>query len=349
MMSSPARRAFAGASAAALGVAIGQGVDFPHSHWAVITVLTLLRPGPESTGGRTLLRILGTVVGALLVVGVYGLADPQPRWIIPAAVGLIGLCYTLMQYTQSRYALVLLCVTASGFGLESLDDPLGAPSLVGYRVFHIVVASVLVFIMTTLLRYQDAGQAVTQSTTPTDAVDHGLRTMLACLLGLALCAVLEKPGFGGPVIITVCVLGARTDFTQALDVGIQRLVGALFGGVLSLAFFVFLLDYATGILSLMVVVFVAAWLCLVLIGIPSISYLVFQTGFVFAWSIGDLRTPAGDVWIPLDRMAQVALGGGLLLLTYLLPPRRGRSGEALPTRFGVSFSARTPDPPAGIA
>ncbi|MCG8434167.1 MAG: hypothetical protein MJA83_09065 [Gammaproteobacteria bacterium] len=121
------------------------------------------------------------------------------------------------------------------------------------------------------------------------------------------------------IVITVLVLGARTEFVGSLQVGIQRLAGALFGGTLCLAYFVLLLDWATSILSLMIIVFVVSWFCLLLISVPSISYLGFQLGFVFTWGVGDPAAPTGDVWVPRERMAQVAMGSAMLFLTYKIP------------------------------
>jgi len=313
------RRAFAGATAAALSVGIGHAMQIQHAHWGVITVLTLLRPGPESTAMRTLLRLFGTAGGALFVIALYGLGDPQPRIIVPAAVLLVGVCYGLMQFGEARYAFLLLAITGGGFGLDVLATPAAATALVGARVYYIVLGSILLFVTTQIFRFREPGQGVGEPPRVAAALDHGLRMALACALCLALAAAIERPDFGGALVITACVLGARTSFASSLQIGIQRLGGAVLGGTLAVAYYVFLLDLATSIYSLMVLAFLVCWVVLLLIGIPSISYLVFQIGFVFAWSIGDTRAPVGDVWIPLDRMAQVAMGSAVLLLVYQLP------------------------------
>jgi uncharacterized membrane protein YccC len=313
------RRAFAGALAAALSVGIGHAMQIPNAQWGVITALTLLRPGPEGTARRTVLRVLGTAAGALFVIGLYGLGDPQPHVIVPATVLLIGACYGLMPLVEARYGLVLLAITGGGFGLDVLGTPDAAPALVGARVYYIILGSLLLFVTTQIVRFSDPRQVVSEPPRVADALDRGLRMALTCMLCLALAALIERPDFGGSLVITACVLGSRPDFESSFQIGIQRLAGALLGGALALAYYVFVLDLATSIYSLMILVFLVSWVVLLLIGIPSISYMVFQIGFVFAWSIGDARAPVGDIWIPLDRMAQVALGSAVLLAVYELP------------------------------
>ena len=334
MRDTPARRAFAGASAASLGVAIGQIVEFPESHWAAITALTLLRPGQESTGGRTVLRVLSTGAAALFVVGLYGWGDPEPRWIIPSALTVIGVCYYLMHFTAARYALVLFSITAGGFALIALDEPLTAPGLVGYRAFHITVGSILVFVMCTLFRFRDPGNPAQDATPPGVALEHSLRVILACALGMVLAAVIERPEYGGAIVITICVLGARMDFAGSVQVGAQRFGGALLGGALALVYFIFILNWATSIWSLMLLVFCVSWFCCLLLGVPRLSYLGYQVGFVFIWGVGDPRAPTGDLWVPLERMAQVLMGSAVLLFVYALPLRI----------FGARWGFRAPAP-----
>ena len=306
------RRAFVSASAAAIGLGVGHAMTFPHSHWSVITALTLMSATADGTVRRTLWRVLGTIGCALGVVAAYGAADPQPEWIIGVSLVALLVGYTAMHYTRARYAALLFLPLGAGFGLEALTDPTGAPALVAYRAFFISLGAVLVWILSALFRCQVAPASAPPPPPLSEAVLHALRLTLASVLAMFLAVVIERAELAPLMVITVLVLGTVTTAPASRGVAVLRFGGALGGGLIAVAFYILLLDQTTGIWSLMLVVFVVTWFCALLMGIPSLSYLGVQIGFVFAWSIGDGPAPTGDIWIPLERMVQV--GGATLTL-----------------------------------
>ena len=206
MWTGTARGAFVAAGAATVGIGIGHAMMFPHSHWAVVTALTLLAPTADGTAQRTLWRVLGTLGSAVFVVAIYGVADPQPEWIILMSLIALVVGYTWMNFVKAKYAALLFLPLGAGFALEALNDPAGATALVGYRVFFIALGSVLVMVFSALLRCQWAPMPTPDPPTLIEALTHALRLTLASALALVFAAAAERADLAPLMVIVVFVV-----------------------------------------------------------------------------------------------------------------------------------------------
>ena len=310
------RRAFVGAFAASIGIGIGQAMPFPHAHWAVISTLTLLAPGAGATLHKTVARTLGTLLSMAIVVGLFAVADPQPQVLIPAFLATIALGFALMPFTPYRYAVFFALCLGPAFGVSGLLDPTGIVDLMGYWTFHITLGAVLTMLLMALFRFRDPPGANAEPVSLPEAATHAFRIGLAGILCVLIAAAIERPHYANLMLITVAVLGTQPSFAGARAKAKLRVSGALGGGGLAILYYAFVLDSATSIWSLMSVMFVVIWFCGLIIGLQPISYLGYQAGLVFAWSVADTTTPAGDVWAPLVRTAEVAMGSAALLVAH---------------------------------
>lgn len=317
------RRAFVAAFAAAVGMGIGHAMSFPHSHWSVITALTLIAPAADGTWRRALFRVLGTGASAIGVIALFGLGDPAPQRLIPVGLGILVLGSLLVPYTRAQYAVVLFLLLGAAFVIIGLDTPALAPSVVGYRVFFILLGAILVSLGCTVLDCS-RGPSVSPPPPPLlQSVDHAMRVGIAGALCLLLAAAVDRQEIAAMMFITTIVLSMVTDPRGARGKGALRFGGALAGGIATVGIYVFLMESMTSIYSLMTVVFVVVWFCGLLVSSPSVSYLGVQAGMVFAWSLGDSAAPEPDLITPLTRMFQVMAATLILMAVYRVRvPRR---------------------------
>ncbi len=316
MSSLAIRRALVAAFAAAVGVGIGHGMTLGHSHWSVITGLTLIAPAADGTWMRACLRVAGTSACAIWVIALFGVADPQPQWIIFVSLAAMVLGFAIVPYTRAQYAVTLFLPLSAMFAMSALDAPETAPTLVGDRIFFIALGAVLVTLGCVVLRCERGAAGPPPAMTLTESLDRALRIGLACVLCSVLAAVVRRPELASMMWVTTLVLGLVTGHGARRDKASLRLGGALAGGITTVLVYVFLMDSMTSIYSLMVVVFVVTWLCGLLVSMPSVSYLGVQAGMVFAWSLGDAPRPSDDLIQPLTRVFQVIAATVILMAVY---------------------------------
>lgn len=321
-----------------MGVAIGHAMVFPYTHWAVWTALTLVAPAADGTLSRTVWRVLGTLGAALGVVAVYGVADPRPEWIVAVSLVAIFAGHLWIPYTRAAYAVLLFLPIGAGFAIMALDAPEHAPSIVGYRVFFIGLGSLLAMVFCALLRCARSPHPASAPPPLAEAAIHALRVTLASAVCMGLAAAAWRPDLAPMMVITTSVLGVLTTAEGAYGKAVLRMGGALAGGVVSVGYYVLLLDISTSIWSLVVVVFVVTWLSALLMGVPSLAYMGVQAGYVFAWSMGDTRAPTGDVWVPLERAFQVFAATVVLMLCYRLHVPRSWMGTVKRPRAAESHA-----------
>ncbi|MEU3231423.1 FUSC family protein [Nocardiopsis alba] len=108
------------ASVVAGGVAWLWGLG--HGYWATVSAASVLQvAGVSATWHRTVQRGVGTVVGAVVAVGVFALVDISSVWVVIALVVACQVGAELVVMTNYAYAIV--CVTPLTLALSALARP----------------------------------------------------------------------------------------------------------------------------------------------------------------------------------------------------------------------------------
>lgn len=106
--SSACRHGLRLAATLALAAAVSQAFDVPRGYWASITVLLVLKPEFGETYVRGVGRIVGTLLGAGLVVALVALLGGHPAAITPLLLAFVWSSYLLFRV---NYAVFTVCIT----------------------------------------------------------------------------------------------------------------------------------------------------------------------------------------------------------------------------------------------
>ncbi|UTH76229.1 FUSC family protein [Chromobacterium sp. IIBBL 290-4] len=122
---------------AALWIAFRLGFDSPST--AMISVFLVAFPRSGAVLEKSVYRILGTLVGSVMALGLAGVFDGQPVLMLISMALWVGVCASgATQYRDSRsYAFVLSGYTACIIGLPALNHPLAIFNLAVTRVSEI--------------------------------------------------------------------------------------------------------------------------------------------------------------------------------------------------------------------
>lgn len=112
-------------AACALAVAVEQALDLRHGYWAVLTVVVTLRTTLGASARRSLDRLLGTVLGLGVAVGLIALAQVSGhRVLVIELATLAGVTATLFTGAATlRWAWSVTAVTATVLVLFQLVEP----------------------------------------------------------------------------------------------------------------------------------------------------------------------------------------------------------------------------------
>lgn len=116
-----------------------------HGYWATITVLVVLQPHAPATFLRSLQRVGGTVLGALLAVGITAVVH-EPAALLPVCAVMAAVSVSVIQVNYALYATLL---TPTFLLLAQLDGL--NPKLAGVRAVTNVVAGVAALLASRLL------------------------------------------------------------------------------------------------------------------------------------------------------------------------------------------------------
>lgn len=114
-------------------------VDYPHSYWIPMTVVWMAKPDRDGTSCRVLARILGTLVGVVVVTAlVEGLSLQETGLILVVGLGSV----IALAFIWANYAVAVVGVTVFVIALFAYDGgPVG--SSVGLRIVDTVVAGII--------------------------------------------------------------------------------------------------------------------------------------------------------------------------------------------------------------
>lgn len=106
MSSLAMRHALRVAIVTALAVLINRLFALPHGYWVTITAIIILQPYAGATTIKALQRVIGTVTGALLTVGLVALVQ-NPRGLLLVVFVLAAVCVAFLRINYLIYSIFL--------------------------------------------------------------------------------------------------------------------------------------------------------------------------------------------------------------------------------------------------
>jgi uncharacterized membrane protein YccC len=297
--------------------------------WAAISGFMSLMATGSGSLRRGLLRLAGTVAGALLgfVMARWLPYDHLLMLLFIAGITMLGVI--AMQVSPHGLAWLFLSITSTMVLLMSLDDPLQAVTVAYFRTFEVAIGVASAIIVANLLQEWHAEPPPTAAgwhhllDTQWPAVLHGLRSALAVDMVLVAWVLLDLPEVNEMAITIAVVMAAPASASGGLDTrhlvaqrALHRFLGCLFGGVVALL-----------VLALNVTVFpwwlacigAGVWLgTYVQMGKHGVGYLGTQAAFVYIVTLIQGAQPPDSIMPGIDRFVGITGGLGILLIVSLL-------------------------------
>lgn len=130
------------AAGAVLIVALGELIDFPFTGWALLSFAMIVSVGGDHRTARSVDRVAGTIVGALVATAVSFAPAPWPL-IVAALCGLLAVAYL----RQGSYAVFVTFLTPAV--LLTSSNEFTALQLGLGRVEAVLAAAVIAIVLTT--------------------------------------------------------------------------------------------------------------------------------------------------------------------------------------------------------
>ena len=327
--------------------------------WAAITAFMVTRASPSLALSRGLMRVAGSIVGALAALVVLRLFVYQS---LPFCLSLFVIsCIGLFGFVCSRrsYAWLVGAVTACLVMLMSLDQPQGAFNTAVNRVAEVMIGTIAALIVSGLSpRPAEAGAAPAA-----DLIDppplafwrrrygiellrwlpgkepliwHACRGGLTVMLMPALADWLapESPVTIGITVVMVMSIPTtailESDSRVIIQRAAHRLIGCLIGALVGLACLAFI---GSDFLLWITLIPPGIWLCSqIQTGTTGISYIGTQAMFAYVMSMVQGQSPPDTISPGFERLVGVMGGLSILfvvtLVLSLIPPPQPSSAPA---------------------
>ena len=297
--------------------------------WAAISGFMSLMSTGSGSVRRALLRLTGTIGGALLgfIMARWLPYDLLAFYLFLGATTMLGVL--AMQVSPHGLAWLFLTITAILVLLMSLNDPQLAFEIACNRVLEVAVGVVSAIITARLLQDWHAEpppvapgwRHLLGAQWP--AVLHGLRSAIAVVAVMLVWVLFDLPEVTEMAITVAVVMSAPVVAGTKLDTrhavaqrSIFRFIGCLLGGVLAL-----------GCLALDVTSFpwwlamlgAGVWICMhVQVGRHGVGYVGTQAGMVYIITLVQGASPPESIMPGIERFAGIVGGLAILLIVSLL-------------------------------
>ncbi|MBS0560725.1 MAG: FUSC family protein [Proteobacteria bacterium] len=324
-----ARLAMRVALSVVAAVTLAQMLRLNDVWWAGISGFLASQATRPDSLQRSLLRVIGTLVGAALGCAAMALFayDRGALLLVLLVCGTVGV--TGMSVANHGYAWLLGGLTANMIVMMSMNDPALTPFVAFDRIAGVTVGCVAAVTMALTLapRADDLPPAP-----PTPgwrdllgaqwpAVEHGLRAGLTVMAMPLVWDLLGLPTLSQMAITAIAVMGVPVT-GQAADAvgaavlarGVQRIIGCLTGGLFGLLLLsmpVFA-DYPVWLVALFGGVWLAAWLQT---STRGTAYAAVQAAMVFIMTVVQGDGPAQSIMPGIERF--VGILGGLMVLLVI--------------------------------
>jgi len=333
------RQGLVAACSVVLATVLALALEVESPWWAAISgFMSLMATGAGSLR-RGLLRMTGTVAGALLgfVMARWLPYDHFALYLFLAATTMLGVI--AMQVSPHGLAWLFLTITSSLVLLSSLDNPLNAVDIAFYRTFEVAIGVTSAVIVANLLQDWHADPPPTAPGwrhllgAQWPAVLHGTRSAIAVVVVLLVWVLLDLPQVTEMAITIAVVMSAPVVAAGGLDTrraiaqrSVHRVTGCLLGGIVALAC---LALNVTSFLWWLAMIGAAVWVGMhVQVGKHGVGYVGTQAAFVFIVTLIQGSAPPDSIMPGLDRF--VGITGGLAILmivSLLLWPTEAEFGE----------------------
>lgn len=308
--------------------------------WATISAyMATQRSGPASIQ-RAILRIAGTVAGAVVaVIGVDWLAYDIPACclaiFVVCTISVIG-----NNVSRFGYSWLLVGLTFTMVAVASLGAPERASTMAIFRVLEVAIGSGVAALVAFVLEPAPAvpppvAQGWSGLLGPKLFVTlHAMRWSVAVALLPLVWRYFEVTDMSQMAVTVVIVLAtpAAADpgdtHRQILAKGLQRLLGCLMGGIAGLLLLGLGVDSTLPYLMMLAL---PVWFCsFVQNGTHGVTYLGTQAGFVLIVTLVQGAGPPESLVPGIQRLIGIFFGLLILMVVVLLthPPAKARPAAA---------------------
>jgi uncharacterized membrane protein YgaE (UPF0421/DUF939 family) len=313
----------------ALSVTAAQALHMDYVWWAGISGYMSTQATRPGSLERALLRIIGTIVGAMasLVVTPWLAYDHVAGSLFIFCVATLGsLGFMLSPYA---YAWLFVSITVNLIVLSSLQDPLLALHFAYYRTFEVMIGSTVAVLVAAAL----APDGPAAATTPRGwsgiwdrnwpHVLHAMRAGLTVMLLPWVWSWLNLPNLAQMSVTVAALMAVPVLASDPLQTGrqvvrhaLQRLLGCLLGGLLGLGLLALSI---TNFLPWILTLSAAIWIgCYVQTSERGVGYVGNQAGLVIIMTLVQGPGPPDSIWPGIERFAGMMGGLAMLLLVSLL-------------------------------
>jgi uncharacterized membrane protein YccC len=308
-------------------VALAMQLDAPW--WAAISgYMSLMSTGAASVR-RGLLRLSGTIAGAVL-------GFVMARWLPynPVALCLFLGCATMagvmaVQVSPHGLAWLFMAITSSLVLLMSLNDPTQAFEIACYRTLDVAVGVSCAMVTAKLLQDWHAEPPATAPGwrhllgAQWPSVLHGFRAAISVVTVMIVWVLADLPDVGEMAVTIAVVMaapliadGGTTTRHLVAEKSFHRFMGCLLGGVVALACLALQVESFVWWLAMIGGV---VWVGMhIQMGRHGIPYVGTQFAFVFVVTMVQGLAPPDSIMPGVDRFAGITGGLGILMIVSLL-------------------------------
>jgi uncharacterized membrane protein YccC len=323
------RQGLVAACSVVLAIVLALLLELESPWWAAISgFMSLMSTGTGSVR-RGLLRLGGTIAGALLgfVMARWLPYDHFALYLFIGATTMLGVM--AMQVSPHGLAWLFLTITSTMVLLMCLNDPMKALDVAFYRTFEVAVGVTSAIITANLLQDWHTDRPPTAPGwrhllgAQWPAVLHGARSAIAVIVVLQVWLLIDLPQVTEMAITVAVVMSAPVIADGGIGTrhavaqrSLHRFLGCLLGGLVAL-----------GCLALNVTSFpwwlamigASVWVGMhVQVGKHGVGYVGTQAAFVFVVTLVQGPQPPDSIMPGVDRFIGITGGLGVLLIVSLL-------------------------------
>lgn len=323
------RQGFVAAASVTLSVVVALLLELNSPWWVAISgFMSLMATGAGSLR-RGLLRMTGTVAGALLgfVMARWLPYDQVALCLFLAATTMLGVM--AMQMSPHGLAWLFMAITSSMVLLMSLNNPMQAFEIACDRVMDVAAGVGCAIVVARV--FQD-WHADPPPTAPGwrhllgaqwPSVLHGLRSAIAVVAVLWFWILIDLPDVAEMAVTIAVVMaapliadGGVSTRHMVAEKSLHRFIGCLFGGIVALACLALNVESFVWWLAMIGAV---VWIGMhIQVGRHGVGYVGTQFAFVFIITMVQGLAPPDSIMPGVYRFVGITGGLGILMLVSLL-------------------------------